>query len=68
MRAKGFQSTHPVRGATSCGWASFLVHVNFNPRTPCGVRLSLMVLLLSLKYFNPRTPCGVRPPAHTGPT
>ena len=36
-----FQSTHPLRGAT----ASILEHVasidDFNPRTPCGVRLAL---------------------------
>ncbi len=36
--ASRFQSTHPVRGATLefCG----NIHaINFNPRTPCGVRL-----------------------------
>ena len=34
----GFQSTHPLRGATAFVGCSFLPHLNFNPRTPCGVR------------------------------
>ena len=33
---------------------------NFNPRTPCGVRLSLVVSPSISSHFNPRTPCGVR--------
>ena len=36
---KGFQSTHPVWGATSSIWASLYRSFYFNPRTPCGVRL-----------------------------
>ena len=36
--------------------------MNFNPRTPCGVRLNNPFILLSCENFNPRTPCGVRPP------
>ena len=35
--ARTFQSTHPMRGATSNGSSSKPRH-NFNPRTPCGVR------------------------------
>ena len=35
---KEFQSTHPVWGATS-SFLTVLVRRNFNPRTPCGVRL-----------------------------
>ena len=39
---------------------------NFNPRTPCGVRL-LPSLSCQLRiYFNPRTPCGVRPSRQAG--
>ena len=35
--------------------------VHFNPRTPCGVRLSICCQRLSMfQNFNPRTPCGVR--------
>ena len=34
---------------------------HFNPRTPCGVRPRLSMLLRSFRQnFNPRTPCGVR--------
>ena len=35
----GFQSTHPVRGATPCQFVPALASAHFNPRTPCGVRL-----------------------------
>ena len=34
--------------------------IDFNPRTPCGVRLQPHLWLLRLRNFNPRTPCGVR--------
>ena len=34
----GFQSTHPMRGATSYKLNSLRKRLNFNPRTPCGVR------------------------------
>ena len=33
---------------------------NFNPRTPCGVRLGGGYGELGSANFNPRTPCGVR--------
>ena len=36
---KIFQSTHPVRGATGCSRRRSWSQCNFNPRTPCGVRL-----------------------------
>ena len=32
----------------------------FNPRTPCGVRLGVIIYFHQLISFNPRTPCGVR--------
>ncbi len=35
----GFQSTHPLRGATVFGWLVVRDENDFNPRTPCGVRL-----------------------------
>ena len=58
---KGFQSTHPLRGATR-GKQDLRERVdNFNPRTPCGVRQLAKTLMWSPLYFNPRTPCGVRP-------
>ena len=80
--SRGFQSTHPLRGAT--GWSyrmpnevTISIHAplagcdllrsdllrrldDFNPRTPCGVRPSALLLSSSPFYFNPRTPCGVR--------
>ena len=34
-----FQSTHPVWGATTAAIARYSSLMNFNPRTPCGVRL-----------------------------
>ena len=36
-----FQSTHPVRGATRRNSMYLCEPRNFNPRTPCGVRLTL---------------------------
>ena len=42
----GFQSTHPLRGATMHTLGRQLLDLDFNPRTPCGVRLhSRMVFL-----------------------
>ncbi len=55
-----FQSMHPVRGATGGTLTSGYAVVDFNPRTPCGVRLSVEYNLSNVGNFNPRTPCGVR--------
>ena len=55
-----FQSTHPLRGATTRSWNTALFMVNFNPRTPCGVRRKTYSTLKIVIHFNPRTPCGVR--------
>ena len=38
LRGTKFQSTHPMRGATSGPPLPALPARNFNPRTPCGVR------------------------------
>ena len=35
-----FQSTHPLRGATQATTPAIGRSTDFNPRTPCGVRLS----------------------------
>ena len=59
--AKRFQSTHPLRGATANRRVLLLRARNFNPRTPCGVRLTSPHEFLQPSHFNPRTPCGVRP-------
>ena len=55
-----FQSTHPVRGATSNAQVDTGLTIDFNPRTPCGVRLPPLYGSAALPHFNPRTPCGVR--------
>ena len=34
---------------------------HFNPRAPCGARLSETIQAHNLTYFNPRAPCGARP-------
>ena len=36
-------------------------YADFNPRTPCGVRLCVLCIVHLFCDFNPRTPCGVRP-------
>ena len=36
-----FQSTHPLRGATGLQGAPMCIDMDFNPRTPCGVRPGL---------------------------
>ncbi len=38
QRSSLFQSTHPMRGATQRQKAAPSTLINFNPRTPCGVR------------------------------
>ena len=56
-----FQSTHPVWGATTTLHISRRLSLDFNPRTPCGVRLGRQEERGQAdKDFNPRTPCGVR--------
>ena len=56
-----FQSTHPMRGATTMPLTIATAASYFNPRTPCGVRRTRTFLPPRELYFNPRTPCGVRP-------
>ena len=79
----GFQSTHPLRGATTAVKQvpkfriisihaplagcdkdldePFVNSVDFNPRTPCGVRrIACARGDAPMANFNPRTPCGVR--------
>ena len=60
LRQNVFQSTHPLRGATTSLFRALLLMINFNPRTPCGVRQQCGILHARRRYFNPRTPCGVR--------
>ena len=55
-----FQSTLPVRGATSDISERITENFNFNPRSPCGERLFRRTGKKARKHFNPRSPCGER--------
>ena len=52
----------PLAGCDSGDCRPCHLRVNFNPRTPCGVRLPPEAWQSYPAYFNPRTPCGVRLP------
>ena len=55
--AFGFQSTRPVRGATSYPQCWAVLHNHFNPRAPCGARqLGLLDLNSQLKIFQSTRP------------
>ena len=51
-----FLSTYPVRGTTSCSGPYFQRRLYFYPRTPCGVRLSLLVPLILLTNISIHVP------------
>ena len=56
----GFQSTHPVWGATGPTASGIPLPQNFNPRTPCGVRLHCVksgLLLSRISIHAPRVGC-----------
>ena len=56
-----FQSTLPVRGATTRTPSTSPQRLNFNPRSPCGERLrDTFGCLFYWRHFNPRSPCGER--------
>ena len=50
----------PLAGCDPFPTPAFLCNFYFNPRTPCGVRPTVLHYGLLRRYFNPRTPCGVR--------
>ena len=61
-----FQSTHPLRGATPCSKPFHLLLLNFNPRTPCGVRQLSVYSEIVTKLFQSTHPlrgatagCGI---------
>ena len=63
-----FQSTLPVWGATFSCFLSCRAAANFNPRSPCGERQTLINIRSRGKnYFNPRSPCGERRPKSLPP-
>ena len=51
-----FQSTHPLRGATFRNIISTGYITDFNPRTPCGVRLQYLSDVLGLNLFQSTHP------------
>ena len=50
----------PLAGCDTTGTPAVQVTEDFNPRTPCGVRLGRRDGAGDAGHFNPRTPCGVR--------
>ena len=54
-------STHAPRvGSDRHDRLTEVVHLGFNPRSPCGERRSAMPRTLACRGFNPRSPCGER--------
>ena len=55
-------SIHAPRAGCDSSFLTLIqFHKDFNPRTPCGVRLpSFPTRRVPGRHFNPRTPCGVR--------
>ena len=51
-----FQSTHPLRGATASMRSTSISPINFNPRTPCGVRLMNERVNITLEGFQSTHP------------
>ena len=51
----------PHAGCDTICFSCYCNQEDFNPRTPCGVRLYITLSASLICYFNPRTPCGVRP-------
>ena len=56
-----FQSTRPMRGATSRRSVRRCSCRCFNPRAPCGARRRVLRGSSRQRRFNPRAPCGARP-------
>ena len=52
----GFQSTHPLRGATYANGRGWRLCVDFNPRTPCGVRPLFFADVVDIKYISIHAP------------
>ena len=55
-----FQSTRPIRGATSGSCTSWPTVRYFNPRAPYGARPPTSLTPSRPAYFNPRAPYGAR--------
>ena len=66
-RTYKFQSTHPLRGATHHQPERLVIRIDFNPRTPCGVRLehpSKSVLPTRISIHAPLAGCDRNVRAH----
>ena len=61
-QAFGFQSTLPLRGATSASRPFLRKTENFNPRSPYGERRACHPPANGVRNFNPRSPYGERHP------
>ena len=64
-RMRGFQSTHPVWGATGNARAITEDRPDFNPRTPCGVRPALfgqICMAGGISIHAPRVGCDRKRP------
>ena len=65
MMSPPFQSSRPMRGATSPEHRFLRWRFDFNPRAPCGARRAVAIsTTTSQSDFNPRAPCGARPSFH----
>ena len=51
----------PRAGRDRCTVFAVFLARHFNPRAPCGARLSAPGIFHPPKHFNPRAPCGARP-------
>ena len=60
QRLYRFQSTRPIRGATTTRNFRIFGPLNFNPRAPYGARLQPRLDFLGHTDFNPRAPYGAR--------
>ena len=56
QHSQEFQSTHPMRDATSFKSSRLLFTFNFNPRIPCGMRLYRFVLMVLYGTFQSTHP------------
>ena len=56
LDADGFQSTHPMRDATSQGTFININESNFNPRIPCGMRQTCISAAACFNVFQSTHP------------
>ena len=59
-RHAGISIHAPRAGSDIMSTISFILKLNFNPRSPCGERHTLKAITDAIRHFNPRSPCGER--------